>query len=425
MKKLLYISYLFPPVGGSGVQRSMKFAKYLPQFGWEPVMLVANHLFLKQPKDNTLCHDVCVRSYPCFSPDIRWLYKLLWGLRLHWLVDAINRNCLLPDPEVLWLPFAKHGVKRVLREHKIDLVLITAPPYSALFLGAYIKKHYGIDYCVDYRDLWVLGVGRADNPASKRVQILEQKWEANILAGARQVICVNELMAAKLADKYPQLRRSKATGITNGYDESDFIPMPQYKRQAKMNIVFTGSLYDRFQPDIIWEAVSALISEGLLPEEDISIGIYGKNSPAFVLGRYANDPTISRVVSIHSYLAHKDSIEKICTADALLLFSPSGKHSDTDSHSKLFEYMRSYRPILAVINPNSIGADILKPCGTCIIANSASLKSIKDAIIQLHNAWKMNEQRFNPDYNYVSRYERKAITVKLAIVLDNALVERE
>lgn len=424
MNKLLYISFLFPPIGGSGVQRSLKFARHLPDFEWEPIVLCADHRFLKQPKDYSLTSDISCKVYSCFSPDIRWLYKLMWGLRLHKLVNIINRNLMLPDPEVVFLPFAKLAIRKLLKTHKIDLVLITAPPYSALFLGAYIKKLFGIDYCIDYRDLWVLGVARADNPPSKKVQALEYRWEAEIIAGARQVVCVNSLMTTKLVAKYPNLLIDKVTGITNGYDEADFVDIPQYKRQTKMNVVFTGSLYDRFQPDIIWEAISNLIDSGLIMREDISVNIYGKNNPAFVLGKYAISEHISKIVNIHPYLTHRNSIMRICAADALLLFSPSGKHSDTDSHSKLFEYMRSYRPILAVINPDSIGADILKPCGTCVLADSGSLSAIQDALLQLYSAWKNDQQSLQPDYEYIATYERKALTAKLAEVLDKAMVDK-
>ncbi|MDD2228624.1 MAG: hypothetical protein PHY48_04350 [Candidatus Cloacimonetes bacterium] len=423
MKKLLYISYLFPPVGGSGVQRSLKFAKYLPEFGWEPIMLVANHRFLKQPKDYSLLTEVNPKQarYKTFMPDVRWMYKLLWGLRLHKVVDWINRYCFIPDADILWLPFAKRKLNQVLREHKIDMVFITAPPYSVLFLGEYIKKKYGIDYCVDFRDLWTLGVGVADNPPSKRIMYKTSSWEKNILMQAKQVVYVNDTMVEKALQAYPFLNRTKLSSITNGYDETDFTDALVYVPRDKMHIVFTGSLYGRFQPDCIWQATTELVESGNLSADKLCFDIYGANTPSFVLGSYAGNPTITSMVNIHGYLAHPQSINRICSADALLLLSPVGKGSDAESHSKLYEYMRSERPIWAVVGLKSIGAEILQQSGTSFIADSSSLAAIKYTLLLLYDKWKAGELHVLPDTEYISSFERRALTAKLAQVLDSAV----
>ncbi|MDY0151350.1 MAG: hypothetical protein RBS43_03665 [Candidatus Cloacimonas sp.] len=422
MKKLLYISYLFPPVGGSGVQRSLKFAKYLPEYGWEPIMLVANHRFLKQPKDYSLSQDIDPKLiiYRTFSLDIRWFYKLLWGLKLHKLVNLLNSNFLIPDPDIMWLPYAKYALKRIFKEHKIDLVFITAPPYSSLFLGDYVKQRFGVDYCVDFRDLWTKGVGRADNPPPQHIQAKEKEWEKQILIQAKQVLCVNEAMVSKLQQFVPEILRNKFSGITNGYDDTDFASAPAYKRQNEMHIVFTGSLYGRFQPDIIWQALSELIEEGKISAHKIRFEIYGANSPNFVLGRYAADSAIKSIVKILAYLPHHTSIEMICLADALLVLSPVGNGSNTDSHSKLFEYMRSERPILAVVDLHSIGAQILRKSGTSFIADASSCTAVKATIHEMYIKWENAELYVNPDIAYINSFERKALTAKLASVLNSA-----
>lgn len=422
MKKLLYISHLYPPVGGSGVQRSLKFAKLLPASGWEPIMLVADARFLNQPKDTSLKRDIPSGQliYSSFSPDIRWLYKLLWGLKLNIIVNFINRYLMVPDADVLWLPFAKHTIKKVLQQHKIDMLLITAPPYSALLLGLYVKKKYGIDFCVDFRDMWSLGVGKADNPPPKWIKEYENKLEKCILQQAAKVIVVNNKMRETLLLHYPMLSKDKVMSITNGYDEEDFHNSPVHTPSSILHIVFTGSLYGRFQPDIVWKALVSLNNEAAINMDEIRFDFYGKNNAAFILGEYSGHKVIRSCVHIHSYLSHKDSISKICRADALLLLSPPGKGADMDSHSKLFEYMRSGRTILAIIPPQSAGAQILAPCGTAIIADSSNDDAVKKAILQLYIDWKSGSLNPMPDYKYISQFERKELTGKLAQFLDTS-----
>lgn len=423
MKKLLYISFLYPPVGGSGVQRSLKFAKYLPAFGWEPIMLVADARFLKQPKDESLKNEIPREQviYSAFSPDIRWLYKLLWGLKLNRVVNFINRM-MIPDADILWLPLAKLAVKRILRQHKIDMVFITAPPYSGLLLGLHIKKHYGIEFCVDFRDMWTLGVGRADNPPPSWIRHWEAKLEERVISHAKKVIVVNDSMKQKMLEHYPHLALSNVQSITNGFDEEDFPVAKHHQPKQYLNIVFTGSFYGRFQPDMVWAALVALFKEAKITPADIRIDIYGKNNSSFVLGAYAVSKDIRSCVRIHPYLSHKDSVNKMSMADALLLLSPSGVGADMDSHSKLFEYMRSGTTILAVIPPQSAGAQILAPCGTAIIADSADQEAVKQAILSIFSAWKDGSPTPQPNTSYIAQFERQALTRKLAQCFEEALV---
>ena len=148
MKNVLLIFYYFPPAGGSGVQRGLKFAKYLPEFGFRPVILCADYRILKQPRDYTLLRELPdkVKIYRSFTLDINWFYKLLWGLKLNKIVNFLRRNVFIPDGEILWLPFAIHKLKKIMATNNINQVLVSVPPYSLIFLAKYLKKHYQIKY---------------------------------------------------------------------------------------------------------------------------------------------------------------------------------------------------------------------------------------------------------------------------------------
>ncbi len=420
MKKLLYISYLFPPVGGSGVQRSLKFVKYLPEYGWESIVLTANHRFLNQPKDFSLSLELPNNQviYNSFAPDLRWLFKLLWGLRLHKIVSFLQRCILIPDPEIIWLPFAKLTLKRIFDEHKIDFVLITSPPYAPLFLGEYVKKRYGVDYCIDFRDPWTSGVGRLYNTPPAWIGKIEKKWEKRIISQAKSIVCVNEAMVEELHKDYPEIPDTKLHSVNNGYDEEDFRDNVSSETNGnKLRLVYTGAFYDLRQPDIVWQAISELVTDGRIDKNKISIEVFGKNNPLFVLGSFQNNSLIKAIVQTKQYVSHSKSVHEILKADLLLLFSGSGSSERMNSPAKLYEYMRSAKPIFAIIDPLGIAAKILAPAETCVIADSSSVEAIKTAFSLLYEKWENGNLAYSPNWDYIKSFERHKLTAKLANLL--------
>ncbi|HNT52586.1 MAG TPA: hypothetical protein PKH19_04230, partial [Candidatus Syntrophosphaera sp.] len=130
MKTVLYIVYYYPPVGGSGVQRGVKFSRYLPDHGWQSVILTPHPALVKHPKDPSLLADLPPGQTICrsFCLDARWLFKLLWGLRLPGVVNWLRYHVFIPDAEILWLPFARRKIRQILRRHRIDAGRLPATP---------------------------------------------------------------------------------------------------------------------------------------------------------------------------------------------------------------------------------------------------------------------------------------------------------
>jgi glycosyltransferase involved in cell wall biosynthesis len=421
MRNLLYITYHFPPTGGSGVQRGLKFAKYLPQFGFRPIILCADYRCLKQPKDYTLLKELpsSVKIYRTFTLDLNWFFKLLWGLKLNKVVTFFQRCILIPDTEVLWLPFAFFKLKKILATNHIDLVLITAPPYSPLLLAKYLIKHHQLKVCVDFRDPWSFGIGRKYLKPPSWIATKENNWEKDIITLADKIICVNDKMVDEFRRLYTKIPADKFCSITNGYDESDFQVSLKTARSDKLNIVYTGSFYDSLQPQILWQALLELIDKGDIDPHKIAFHIYGKNSQNFVLGKYQQDNRIRSMVHFYGYVDHKYSIRILQTADLLLLYSGYGKAQRTLSPAKIYEYLRSGKPVFAIIDPESSAADILLPANTIFLANSASLISIKNTLSELYTKWKHGNLKVEPNWDYIRKYERKALTYQLAEVLSS------
>ena len=218
---------------------------------------------------------------------------------------------------------------------------------------------------------------------------------------------------------YPFVAKNKFVYITNGYDEKDFpVSFPPIKN-AKFTIIYTGSFYDNRQPDILWKALKELIAQGKIKPDKITVEIYGKNTRSFVLGNYVNDAAINKIVHFFSYVDHSNSIKLLGKADTLLLFSNSGETQRAIVTAKVFEYMRSGKPILAIIDPSGAAAEILKPGKTGFIADSSSLNSVKETILNIYHLWEENKLQTEPNWNYIQQFERKTLTAKLAEVFSS------
>lgn len=421
MKNLLFITYHFPPTGGSGVQRGLKFAKYLPQFGFRPIVLCADYRYLKQPKDYTLLKELppSVKIYRTFTLDANWFFKLLWGLKLHKVVTFLQRYILIPDTEVLWLPFAFLKLGKILDANHIDLVLISAPPYSSLFLAKYCKHRYQLKVCVDFRDPWSFGIGRKYLKPPSWIANKENNWEKEIVTLADKIICVNDKMVDEFRQLHTKIPAVKFCSITNGYDEEDFSISTPLKKSDKFKIVYTGSFYDARRPLILWQALWELIEEGKINPQKITVNIYGRNTNNFVLGEYQDNLLIQKIVHFYGYTPHTQIIKILLSADVLLLYSGFGNTEQLNSPAKLFEYLRSGKPVFAIIDPESSAAEILLPANTIFLANSASLSSIKNTLSELYTQWEEGKLKVSPDWEYIKNFERKALTARLAEVLSS------
>lgn len=425
MKKVLYIVYYYPPLGGSGVQRGVKFSKYLPDSGWESLILTPNPHWVKHPKDKSLLGDVRPdqKIFRCFTLDAHWLYKVFWGLRLPQVVTWLMFNIFIPDAEILWLPFAKLKLKQVIKSEKPDLVFISGPPFSPMLLGKWIRKHYGIPYIVSFRDDWSQGQSRLDNPPPPRFLHYERKLEHSVLTNADHVVVVNRAYKRDFLSLYPELPQTKFSVITNGYDENDFkaVKTTTPKDPTKLRIVHPGVLFARRHPGKIWQAIVNLVKAGKINPEKLRIEIYGRNFASFVFRGFEDDPIIRKVVQIHPYLPHDKTIDLICQADILLLFSGPGAKSDAELPGKLFEYLRAGKPILGVVHPEGVCAEILLQAKSGVVASQEDTKQIEARLWELYDKWEAGNLGIEPDWSYIRQFERRKLTSRLAEVFDQVI----
>ena len=294
MKKVLIITYYWPPAGGSGVQRWLKFVKYLPEFGVEPYILTVKPEKASYPVlDESLLQDVPEDLNIFYSNiiDANNIYAAIFGKKVPYgsisknekksfvgkLSSFIRANVFVPDSRMLWHLHAKPKALEIINQFDIDTVVTTGPPQSTHFVGLKLKKALpDLKWVVDFRDPWTKSFINDFLDRTKRTIKKDQQNEQKVLQLADEIILVSKGMK----DDFSIPLKNFHT-IYNGYDENDFINVHQNKNNAKFSINYVGTFKDNQYFDSVWDALEELMKE--IPEiaDDLEINFAGIVNPLF------------------------------------------------------------------------------------------------------------------------------------------------
>ena len=320
MKRALIIAYQFPPMGGPGVQRSVKFVKYLQSFGWEPIVFTRD-VGNMRVKDDSLLKDIpsnvkVIRTNP-------WDLTELPGV-FSYVGKVIARKILIPDGERLWQQFSTNQALKIIKSEKIDLIYTTSYPYSDHLMGLKIKEKIpNIPWVADFRDEWTNNPYLLDNPHYHLRMNIEKRMESQVLKKANQIITNTPIMLRNFLSIMPEVSK-KIHVIPNGYDQDDFINFIDSKpSNDRFTITYTGGFYGRRKPDLFLEAVSELIDENLVTSELICINLIG-NFKIDVMKKLIEKNKLEKVVKVHPYMEHTECMNRIVNSDALLLIEGAG-----------------------------------------------------------------------------------------------------
>ncbi|PNT91119.1 glycosyltransferase [Clostridium thermosuccinogenes] len=418
MKKVLMIAYSFPPAGGPGVQRTSKFVKYLRDFGWEPVV------FTRDTENMPLRDDSLLKDIPEGIATIRvksWDISAHKGIR-GLIGKVISRKILIPDSERLWQIFEQKKAAEAVINEKIDMIYTTSLPYSSHLMGLYLKKRFpSIPWVADFRDEWTNNPYILDNPYNPLRMRIERKMERNVLKAADCLITNTPVMLRNFIEKNPDLElKDKFFAISNGYDSDDFKHIASEKQKNdKFTITYTGSFYGRRKPDIFFEALHQLLSEGKIDRKKVLVKLIGNFKQDHIkqlLDRYM----LQEVVAVSPYMKHDECISNMIASDCLLLIEGGGPGAEAFYTGKVFEYMTTGRPIIAIIPAKGAAAQVIRETKTGYISDVNDVQGAKDNIIKLYTAWLENENIFSPDFNAIRRFDRRALTEELSKVFEKA-----
>jgi glycosyltransferase involved in cell wall biosynthesis len=365
LRRLLIVSYAFPPVGGAGVQRVTKFVKYLGRFSWQPTVLTVSNpsvpvfdqsLEKDVPPGTTIVRaaswepnyrlkEQVMGTAPTGSTVKHWLKELLTGA-----IRRIAMGILQPDPQILWYPAAVREGRRLLQSHKHDAIVATAPPFSALLVGAALARYAHLPLIVDYRDEWMLSNKYWENKKLGLIaKVVQGRMERSVLRAADAVIATTRSSAQSMCERCQQERSSASVyWIYNGFDADDFSRQkPPSRGLDRFRLVYMGTLWNLTSVEPLVAAINVLSATEPSLTEKLDLVFLGRRTPAQA-AHVESLRSLPCRVETHDYLDHSTALDLLCAADAGCLLLSDVDGADRVVPAKLFEYMASGNPILTI-----------------------------------------------------------------------------
>ena len=360
MKKILIISYYWPPSGGAGVQRWLKFCKYLPEFGIQPVVLTvdpefASYAQLDESLNREIEDSVIVHRTKTF--EFYNLYMKLTGKKeipyggfanegkesiLQKLAKIVRGNMFLPDPRKGWNSYAFKKAIELIKEYKIETIITTSPPHSTQLIGKKIKKKLSVKWIADMRDPWTDIYYYKDLHHSTIAKKIDERFEQRVLEGADQIITVSEDLKRIFSEKLKEKANSKILVIPNGYDEEDF-KQEVKPENDKFIITYTGTISEAYDIDGFLEALSSFSKEEL---DKIILRFVGKVPSPVIQKIEQKLPKLS--LDLVGYVDHQTSVNYLLQSNMQLLVIPNVENNKGIVTGKFYEYLASQKPILAI-----------------------------------------------------------------------------
>ncbi len=430
LRTVLVIAYYFPPMGLSGVQRTLKFVKYLPEFGWKPIVLTAGNTPY-YASDETLLSEIqplvdqglieIVRSDASGAPAERLARKEGKALKLprasyQRLRSKIIQTFLQPDSRVRWKKSAMRAVDKIYATHTIDAIFTTAPPYTDFLVARDTRSKYGTPYLMDYRDAWV------ENPvlnfyATPFHKAYAKKLEDSCLRGSDAVTVVNRKMKEVLIDQHLFLKHEDISILPHGYDSEDIeraMPFAQHLASpGKFRITYSGAFYVGRSPKTFLEGCLIAMKEEPALAKDLElmfVGILQKEYKKLIkkLGLTQN-------VVEKGYVNHRESVGLLLSSDALWMTMSD----DISAPGKLYEYLGTRKPIIGLVPKNSQAERLLIDYGAGVPVTPDDPNAVANAILGLYDRRGMANLGMNANHEFVEHFDRRSLTKELGRMLSH------
>lgn len=421
-KKVLIITYYWPPSAGVGVQRWLKFSKYLPEFGWLPTVITPENPQF-QVSDATLEVNpaVIVHQLPIWEPfEIfskisggKKKDKVKQGLVLEGQKKStferaaiwLRGNVFLPDPRIFWKKTVISFLQKHLKSHSYDLLVTTGPPHSMHLIGLEAAEKFGFRWVADFRDPW----SRWDILPELNTSALAMKrhisWERQVLQTADAVLCTSR----DQGEMFTQLGAKHVEVITNGFDVDD---MPDLISISPDKSTFTmahiGLLNELRNPEHLWQALEEILRENELFAQKFRLQLGGIVGQA-VTASLEKFPLLKQKTEVQNYIPHKEMLRMIAATHLLLIVQNKSASAPLIIPAKLFEYLAVGRPILMIGPDDCHAAEILNQSNAGKAVSHENKKVMKEFIMQI-----FEKSHFTKSAK-VDLYQRRELTRQLTI----------
>jgi len=431
-KRVLIITYYWPPSGGAGVQRWVRFVSQLRNFGWEPVLCIPEDpkYVVEDPSlINSLPADLEVIYTPLWDP-IRFVSKLRgankkegnqlklmqkpakndWKAKLLW---KIRGNFFIPDAKRFWIKPSVKKLSAYLKEYPVDAIVSTGPPHSAHLIALGLKSQFNIPWLADFRDPWISMDYLQEMGLGKRAWKKHERLEMDVITKADEVVVVGRTMQLEFMERYGR----ECDVIYNGFNVSNTAEPKKYELDSKFTIVHIGNLLrDRNCRDL-WQVMSELIKENEDFRTKIQLKFIGEL--AVNVRESLTEFGLDEYSTFISYIPFEETQSHLHQAQVLLLPIDRISNAAFVLTGKLFEYIKSKRPILLLGPSNGDAADIVTSCQSGMVCDFDDFPQLRKTILEMFD-------RFNKGTNFIDpididRFSTPKLTAKMAELLSKNL----
>lgn len=433
LNKVLVITYYWPPSGGAGVQRSLKFVKYLSRMGYDPIVLSVQEDKASYPlHDPSLLLEVptsvkVVRTNS-FEP-LNILSTLIGKKNVPYggfanankeskkqkLLRWVRGNFFIPDARVGWITYAFKEAKRIIESENINCVFISSPPHSSQLIGLKLKEVFPtLRWVADLRDPWTDIYYYKDLLHGKRAKLKDEQLEKKVLEMADAIVVVSEPIKHSFLQKSVLIQPSKIHVLPNGYDESDFESGVSIA-EGVYNITYVGTMADSYKPEIFFNVFKRVVEH--YAELNIRFNFIG-NAP-WTLKKMVDDMGLEAFCSWGGHIGHDEAVKEMQKSNALLLIVPDTNGAKGILTGKLFEYLGAKRLILGIGPTDGDAANIIRVCAAGEMFERNQEDQLFSWMKEKIEMWKSGDE-FKAGNNFIKNYTREALTKRLALILSDS-----
>ncbi|WP_432670702.1 glycosyltransferase family 4 protein [Flavobacterium sp. SM2513] len=428
MKKVLIIAYYWPPAGGPGVQRWLKFVKYLPDFGFEPHVYVPENPTYpiidteleKEVSDKAIIiKKKIVEPYGLASIfSKKNTQKISSGIipvqrkqsLLQKLLLYVRGNVFIPDARILWVKPSIKFLQKYIQENQIDTIITTGPPHSLHLIGVGLKEKLNIKWIADFRDPWTT-IGYHDElKLAARAAKKHKDLESKVLNTADAIL----VTSATTKKEFQGYTKKPVHVITNGYDVEE---VKKVALDEKFTLAHIGSFLSQRNPRILWKCLKEIIKEYPSFKKDFQLKLIGAVSPEVL--QTISEFWLDAYVNNLGYISHTEAVSQQRSSQVLLLIEINSEITKSIIPGKLFEYMVSERPILALGPENSDFETIIKSTNTGVFHQYEEYDELKQTILSYYEKYKTKS--LNVHAIGLQQYSRKNLTKELVGVINSKI----
>jgi len=434
MKKVLIITYYWPPSGGAGVQRWLKFVKYLRTYGWEPVVYTAENP--EAPSlDYSLAKDIPegleVIRKPIWEPYS--FYRKFVGMKKEDKISAgflseskqpgftqkvavwLRGNLFIPDARRFWISPSITFLTNYIRHNAIDAIISTGPPHTTHMIALGIKKRLGIPWLADFRDPWTEIDFYTDLKLTRIADKIHHKMELRVLKSADSVVIISKSMA----ESFKKIYGRAYDIVTNGFDPED-TAIGGILQDKEFSLAHIGSMVKTRNPGLLWKVLRSLCDADSDFDRDLEIKLVGKVDFTVIesIKKYGLEKHLNKI----EYLDHSAVIRVQQESQVLLLMINNTPNVKMILPGKFFEYLAAGRPILC-IGAEGDASEILQETGTGLFSSFEDEAALKSNIMTYYAAF--SNGTLNVTSKGIERFSREKLTGEITGILDRMLGSTE